>query len=129
MYRQTTRSIEVIVEPFFLDEHSSPKDSHYLWGYQVRIVNRGHDTVQLIRRNWRISDKAGQSRLVSGQGVVGEQPTLKPGESFEYSSFAQLNTDSGIMAGTYEMLSDKGTFSVAIPAFSLDTHWSNAAYN
>jgi ApaG protein len=88
----------------------------------VRIENCGHETVQLRRRHWRITDNRGQVQEVRGPGVVGEQPVLRPGESFEYTSGTPLATPSGIMVGTYDMETRNGeTFAVDIPAFSLDS--------
>ncbi|MGH7054056.1 MAG: Co2+/Mg2+ efflux protein ApaG [Stellaceae bacterium] len=122
MYSQTTRSITVTVKPFYLEDQSSPADDHYVWAYQVRIENCGGETVQLRRRHWRITDNRGQVQEVRGPGVVGEQPVLRPGESFEYTSGTPLATPSGIMVGTYDMETREGeTFAVAIPAFSLDS--------
>ncbi|MGH7039038.1 MAG: Co2+/Mg2+ efflux protein ApaG, partial [Stellaceae bacterium] len=119
---QTTRSITVTVKPFYLEDQSSPADDHYVWAYQVRIENCGGETVQLRRRHWRITDNRGQVQEVRGPGVVGEQPVLRPGESFEYTSGTPLATPSGIMVGTYDMETREGeTFAVAIPAFSLDS--------
>ena len=122
MYNETTRSISVTVEPFYLEDQSSPSDNHFVWAYQVRIENMGADTVQLVNRYWHITDSLGRVQEVRGAGVVGEQPTLKPGECFEYTSGTPLPTPSGIMVGTYEMKSASGRrFDVAVPAFSLDS--------
>ena len=108
MYRSTTRSIQVTVEPVFLEDQSSPGDDHYVWAYHVCIQNLGGDTVQLQNRYWRITDSLGRCQEVRGAGVVGEQPTLRPGESFEYSSGTPLGTPSGIMEGSYEMFDSRG---------------------
>ena len=122
MYDETTRSIRVTVRPTYLDDQSSPADNHFVWAYHVRIENRGGETVQLLNRYWQITDSLGRVQEVRGTGVVGEQPTLKPGEFFEYTSGTPLPTPSGIMVGSYEMESSKGArFDVAIPAFSLDS--------
>ena len=122
MYSQTTRAITVTVKPFFLEDQSSPSDSHYVWAYHVRIENQGPETVQLRNRHWRITDSLGRVQEVRGAGVVGEQPVLKPGDSFEYTSGTPLTTPSGIMVGTYQMEADGGEmFDVKIPAFSLDS--------
>lgn len=122
MYSETTRSITVTVKPVYLEDQSSPVENRYVWAYHVRIENRGRETVQLRRRYWKITDNRGQIQEVRGPGVVGEQPVLAPGESFEYTSGTPLPTPSGIMAGTYEMETKGGeSFSVAIPAFSLDS--------
>jgi ApaG protein len=122
MYSETTRSIKVTVKPFYLEDQSSPTDNHYVWAYQVRIENTGGETVQLRRRHWRITDSTGHMQEVRGPGVVGEQPVLAPGESYEYTSGTPLATPSGIMVGSYEMETRGGeSFEVAIPAFSLDS--------
>lgn len=122
MYTATTDSISVTVKPIYLEEQSSPSDGHYVWAYQVRIENTGSETVQLLNRHWRITDSLGRVQEVRGAGVVGEQPTLAPGQSFEYTSGTPLSTPSGIMVGSYEMESADGRrFDVEIPAFSLDS--------
>lgn len=122
MYSETTRDIQVTVTPVYLDGQSSPSDNHYVWAYQVRIENTGHETVRLRTRHWRITDATGHTQEVRGPGVVGEQPLLGPGEHFEYTSGCPLNTPSGIMVGSYAMEDADGTmFDVAIPAFSLDS--------
>ncbi|ARJ64959.1 Protein ApaG [Magnetospirillum sp. XM-1] len=122
MYSQTTRDIEVTVKPFYLDDQSSPGDNHFVWAYRVRIVNKGSRTVQLMRRHWVITDAIGRVQEVKGPGVVGEQPVLRPGDAYEYTSGTPLPTPSGIMVGTYEMEDEDGSaFDIAIPAFSLDS--------
>jgi ApaG protein len=122
MYHEITDSIRVTVEPIYLEDQSSPNENHFVWAYQVRIENLGGETVQLLNRHWRITDSRGRIQEVRGVGVVGEQPTLKPGESFEYTSGTPLPTPSGIMVGTYEMEAETGRrFDVAVPAFSLDS--------
>jgi len=122
MYKETTRSITITVVPTYLDDQSSPDESHYVWKYHVRIENNGDDTVQLRTRYWRITDSMGRVQEVRGPGVVGEQPVLKPGKSFEYTSGTPLSTPSGTMVGTYAMqMTDGTTMDIAIPAFSLHT--------
>ena len=122
MYSEITKSIRVTVVPAFLDEHSSPEDDRYVWAYEVRIENLGEETVQLINRYWSITNSLGQTQTVRGPGVVGEQPILKPGEYFEYTSGTPLSTPSGLMMGTYQMENNDGKlFDVSIPAFSLDS--------
>jgi ApaG protein len=122
MYSEITRSIKVTVKPFYLEDQSSPTENHYVWAYHVRIENRGRETVQLRHRHWKITDSRGQMKEVRGDGVVGEQPVLAPGQSFEYTSGTPLPTPSGIMVGSYEMETRAGdSFSVQIPAFSLDS--------
>ncbi len=120
-YRAVTRAIEVSVRPVYLDGQSTPDEGHYVWAYQVRIENFGSETVQLINRYWRITDAHGRVEEVRGPGVVGEQPVLAPGVTFEYTSGTPLSTPSGIMVGHYGMVTEDGqSFQVDIPAFSLD---------
>ena len=122
MYISTSNDITVTVSPIFLEDQSDPDDDHFVWAYQVRIENHGPVTVQLRARYWRITDANGLVQEVRGSGVVGEQPVLEPGESFEYTSGTPLGTPSGIMMGSYQMQTDVGDqFDVDIPAFSLDS--------
>ncbi|HWA42555.1 MAG TPA: Co2+/Mg2+ efflux protein ApaG [Hypericibacter adhaerens] len=122
MYSQSTRSIRITVEPTYLDDQSAPEEQRFVWAYHVRIENQGAETVQLRSRYWRITDARGKVQEVRGAGVVGEQPVLKPGESFEYTSGTPLPTSSGFMVGTYQMENETGErFDVAVPAFSLDS--------
>ena len=122
MYSETTRSIRVTVEPTYLEDQSEPDRNHFVWAYRVNIRNEGAETVKLLNRHWRITDSRGRLQEVLGAGVVGEQPTLKPGGTFEYTSGTPLPTPSGIMVGSYEMeLATGERFAVRIPAFSLDS--------
>jgi ApaG protein len=122
MYRAVTRAIEVTVEPNFLPEKSSAEDGQFFWSYTVIITNSGEETVQLKTRQWIITDAAGRQQRVRGDGVVGEQPMLAPGERFEYTSGVPLATPSGFMAGSYEMENQAGErFEIEVPAFSLDS--------
>lgn len=122
MYRAITRQIEVIVEPQFLPERSSPDKRQFFWAYTIIIVNVGTETVQLKTRHWIITDGAGRSQEVRGEGVIGEQPVLGPGERFEYTSGVPLTTTSGFMTGRYQMVTDTGEpFEIDIPLFSLDS--------
>lgn len=130
LYSATTRSIRVSVKPVFLDDQSAPAENHYVWAYHVKIENGGTETVQLRSRYWRITDAQGRVQEVQGAGVVGEQPILSPGESFEYTSGTPLATPSGIMAGSYEMERlDGSRFEVEIPAFSLDSPYEAKSLN
>jgi ApaG protein len=130
MYTETTRSITVTVRPFYLEQHSSPAEGHYVWAYHVRIENHGSETVQLRNRHWQITDAQGRQQEVRGPGVVGEQPVLAPGQSFEYTSSCPLPTPSGFMVGDYEMETGAGdNFLVQVPAFSLDTPQQTARPN
>ncbi len=123
MYRETTHDITVTVKPYYLAEQSSPDEAHFVWAYHVRIENNGRRTVQLRNRYWRITDSLGRTQEVRGAGVVGEQPKLRPGDSYEYTSGTPLPTPSGIMGGSYQMEeSETGErFDVTIPNFSLDS--------
>ncbi len=122
-YAAVTRAIHVRVAAFYLEDQSEPDEGRYVWAYRVTIENRGETTVQLLRRTWRITDARGRTFLVQGEGVVGEQPVLRPGEAFEYTSGTPLGTPSGFMAGEYHMLAPATgeRFDVCIPAFSLDS--------
>jgi ApaG protein len=121
MYRETTRAIQVTVEPSFVEAQSSPDENHYFWAYKIEIQNLGEEVVRLRSRYWQITDANGKIEEVRGPGVVGKQPVLKPGETFAYTSGCPLSTSSGIMVGSYQMQNDAGeTFAIAIPAFSLD---------
>ena len=121
MYTATTRNIQVSVEPRFIAEESAPDKGRFFWAYTVEIANNGGRTVQLRSRYWHITDGLGRVQEVSGPGVIGEEPVLEPGETFEYTSGCPLPTPSGIMHGAYQMEGEDGeTFSVTIPAFSLD---------
>src|SRR3984957_4370506 len=120
-YVANTRGIAVSVEPFYLDARSSPDDSQYFWAYRVTIENHGQETVQLLSRHWMISNARGELNEVKGPGVVGEQPVLKPGEIYEYTSGAPLDTPSGMMGGAYLMESESAErFEIEIPTCSLD---------
>ena len=121
MYDRTTRSIRISVEPRYLDGQSRPDEDYFVWSYTVIIENTGPETVTLRTRYWKITDAMGRVQEVRGAGVVGEQPTLGPGERFEYTSGAPLATSSGFMVGAYQMETAQGEpFNVEIPAFSLD---------
>jgi ApaG protein len=121
MYRETTRAIQVTVEPNFVEAESSPDEGQYFWAYRIEIANLGKEVVRLRSRHWQITDANGRTEEVRGAGVVGKQPVLRPGETFAYTSGCPLTTPSGIMVGTYQMQNEHGElFSIAIPAFSLD---------
>ncbi len=121
MYSETTKSITVTVRPVYLEEQSEPDENLFVWAYHIRIENGGAETVRLLNRYWRITDATGRVQEVRGAGVVGEQPVLKPGESFEYTSGTPLGTPSGFMGGSYEMEAPTGErFDVTVPTFSLD---------
>ena len=122
MYQATTRNIQVTVTPRYLPDRSAPERGHYFWSYTIEIVNYGGETVQLRTRYWHITDAMGRVQEVRGAGVVGEEPVIEPGQSFEYTSGVPLPTASGFMTGSYGMETGKGErFNIDIPAFSLDS--------
>jgi ApaG protein len=130
MYRAVTRQIEVTVEPNFLPERSSVENRQYFWSYTIVITNTGEETVQLRTRHWIITDATGRKEEVRGEGVVGEQPVLAPGERFEYTSGVPLPTASGFMTGRYQMVSESGDrFEIDVPMFSLDSPDSKRTFN
>jgi ApaG protein len=130
MYRAVTRNIEVTVTPRFLADRSSPDNGYFFWAYTIAITNTGSETVQLRTRHWRITDALGRLQEVKGPGVVGEEPVLKPGQSFEYTSGVPLPTPSGFMTGTYGMQTETGGgFDVEIPTFSLDCSYGEQTIN
>lgn len=121
LYSEVTDGIRVSVQTHYLAEQSDPENHRYVWAYRVRIENEGTAVVRLRARHWRIMDAMGREQRVDGPGVVGEQPLIRPGESFEYTSGTPLGTPSGFMSGHYDMVSPDGTaFTVSVPSFSLD---------
>jgi ApaG protein len=116
----TTRGVRVQVESLYVPERSSPRDESFFFAYHVRISNVGTETVQLVSREWTITDAEGEVERVSGPGVVGEQPLLGPGRSFEYTSFCPLKTSVGAMQGAYHMVTSEGEkFEATIAPFTL----------
>lgn len=134
-FSKVTRDIKVTVEPMYLELQSQPEEQKYVWAYHIRIENRGADTVQLQTRNWQITDAFGREQSVQGVGVVGQQPVLEPGDHFEYTSGAPLQTPSGIMTGSYMMqikndnIHNGDMFEVPVPAFSLDSPYGRTRVN
>jgi len=121
MYSAVTRNIAVNVEPFYLEAQSKPSENRYVWAYRITIDNQSDGRVKLLSRYWHITDGTGRVEEVRGPGVVGDQPELDPGDSYQYTSGCPLPTPSGIMVGRYTMRDDKGEqFEIDIPAFSLD---------
>jgi ApaG protein len=130
MYEETTRAITVKVEPIFLEDQSDPGQNQFVWAYHIRIENRGRETVQLRNRYWHITDGYGRVQEVRGAGVVGEQPILRPGQAYEYTSGTPLPTPTGIMRGSYQMESEAGErFDIVVPAFSLDSPYQSRKIN
>jgi ApaG protein len=122
MYTAVTRGIRVTVMPRFVEEESSPDEGRFFFAYRVEITNMTTEQVQLRSRYWRIVDGKGQLQEVRGTGVVGEQPLLEPGETYQYTSGCPLTTPDGTMQGSYTMVTQTGeAFQAEIPGFSLDS--------
>lgn len=121
-FEETTEGIHIAVQSYFLSEQSKPEAQQFVWAYRIRITNGGEHTVQLLNRHWVITDGMGGIQEVKGVGVVGEQPVLRPGDAFVYTSGTPLSTPSGFMRGSYEMQREDGVlFRATVPAFSLDS--------
>jgi ApaG protein len=115
-----TRSVRVRVESEYAPDRSQPCKNQWFFLYTVTILNEGFETLQLLTRHWVITDGTGHVEEVRGPGVVGKQPTLRPGESFEYTSGCPLATPFGVMEGSYQMMSEAGErFDVRIAPFTL----------
>ena len=122
MYERVTRGIRVAVESAYLDDQSDPEEGQYLWSYTVTIENNGPEPVQLLSRYRHITDAVGHSQEVRGPGVVGAQPVIGPGQSFQYTSGCPLATSSGHMVGRYQMKAASGeAFEAEIPPFILES--------
>ena len=122
--------IQVQVKSEYLEDQSNPAESRYVFAYHVRITNAGDRTARLLTRHWVIMDGEARIQEVRGDGVVGEQPVIQPGESFRYTSGCPLTTPSGIMVGTYRMVGADGVgFDAEIPAFSLDSPFARRTLN
>ena len=113
-------NIEIEVNSRYLQEHSDPKSGRYAFAYTIDITNRGEAKVILVNRHWLITDDNNQVEEVRGAGVVGQQPEIGPGQSFQYTSGAIISTQTGTMQGSYELITDSGDrFTAPIPAFLL----------
>ncbi len=121
MFTEVTAGIKVTVETFFQPTHSNPQQHHYVFAYRITIINNSDETIKLKRRHWYIVDSDNGRREVEGEGVVGEQPTIPPGEQYKYVSGCNLNTEIGKMYGTYlmERSGDQRLFYVKIPEFKM----------
>lgn len=129
-YEAMTEGVIVRVQPVFVEEESSPEDDKFLWAYHIEIENTGERTLQLMTRHWRITDGDGRTQDVVGDGVVGQQPVLRPGGCFEYTSGCPLNTPSGLMQGTYTLHDQDGdSVVVEIPLFALDSPYETRLPN
>ena len=116
-----TKNVRVEVESRYAPEYSRPSQHEWLFHYTVKITNEGDDTVQLLSRHWMVIDARGYTEEYKGPGVVGEQPVLGPGESFQYTSSCPLRTSTGVMRGTYQMVDADGEhFEIEIAPFALD---------
>lgn len=121
-FEATTDGVHVAVQSYYLNEQSDPEEAQYVWAYRIKITNGGAIPVKLLNRHWIITDGTGGVHEVQGEGVVGEQPVIEPGDNYVYTSGTPLSTPSGFMKGSYEMRrADGATFDVEIPAFSLDS--------
>ncbi|XCA33442.1 MAG: Co2+/Mg2+ efflux protein ApaG [Wolbachia endosymbiont of Polyergus mexicanus] len=122
-YTLTTNFVEVKVLPIYIEEQSIPYENCYVWMYNVKIKNKSQSTIQLLSRHWQTIDYKGKINEIAGVGVIGEQPVIKSGEVFKYTSGTYLNAPSGIMQGKYEFLNEESIkiFEVMIPPFSLDS--------
>ena len=122
MVTQVTAGIQITVRTKYQESYSKPSDNHFLFTYIITIENKSEFTVQLMRRHWFIFDSNGEQREVEGEGVVGQQPVLMPGDVYEYESACNLMTDMGAMHGTYlfERKADRARFVVQIPEFRLE---------
>jgi len=130
VYEATTRDILVRVATSYLPGQSDPEEPKHVWAYMIEIENHGAETVQLMSRCWVITDALNRVEVVKGPGVVGEQPILKPRDAFRYTSGCPLSTTSGVMRGTYQMLTDDGqAFDVDVPEFSLDIPGARRSLN
>lgn len=130
MYQAISNRFRVTVRPQYLEGQSKPDEDRYVWAYTITIENLGSRPAKLISRHWIITDARGHKQEVTGEGVVGEQPTVAPGESFQYTSGCPLSTPSGMMVGSYHMLgSDGHAFAIDIPAFSLDSPHERPTFN
>ena len=120
-YTEVTKNIRVSVKTNFLSDQSDTENNLWVWSYHILIENNGNDKVQLIDRYWKITDATGIIKEVKGSGVIGEQPTIKPGAFFEYTSGTPLNKSSGFMSGNYRMINENNeSFFIDVPIFSLD---------
>lgn len=120
MVSELTDGVRVSVECFYLEDQSAPEESRWAYAYRVTIANESDRTVQLLRRHWLITNELAEVTEVHGEGVVGEQPVIEPGEAHTYTSGAVLKTETGTMEGAYEMIDPGGArFRVSIPRFAL----------
>lgn len=127
MVQKVTNDVNIVVETFYQPTQSRPLQSEYLFAYRITIENLGAVPVKLLRRHWHILDSNGDTREVEGEGVVGQQPTIQPGENYQYISSCNLSSDMGKMYGTYLMedLFTKKKMNITIPEFHLIAPFKN----
>lgn len=129
-FETVTDNFRVAVQSYFLDEQSEPSENQFVWAYRIKIMNEGEKTTQLLARHWVITSGNGHIQEVKGEGVIGEQPVISPGQHFVYTSGTPLSTPTGFMRGTYEMQDEDGEhFHIEIPAFSLDSPYHSTKMN
>jgi ApaG protein len=131
MYEAQTEGVIIRATPRFMESESDLSAPRYVWAYTISIENTAPRPVQLLNRHWRITDSAGLTHEVKGAGVVGQQPVIRPGETFEYTSACPLTEPSGVMMGSYEMkwIDDGALFEATVPAFALDSPHANRLAN
>lgn len=123
-YSKTSEMVKITIFPIYLESQSNPDENQYIWAYHVRIENNRQHPIQLKKRYWNIVDSLGRIIEVSGVGVIGKEPVINPGETYEYTSGTPLSTPSGVMSGVYTMIEpdqEEDSFDVTIPTFSLDS--------
>lgn len=121
-FEAVTDGIRVAVQSYFLEDQSEPSENQYVWAYRIKIINESENSVQLMARQWTIINGDGQTKKVEGEGVIGEQPIILPGQYYVYTSGTPLSTTTGFMHGKYEMQDENGDhFFIEIPNFSLDS--------
>jgi ApaG protein len=129
-YETTTDGVRIRVRPRFMHDESEPASDRFMWAYTVEVENESGRTWTILRRHWHIVDSAGHAQIVDGEGVIGQTPTLGPGERFTYTSGAPLTAPSGLMYGRYDLIGDDGEELVAmIPVFSLDSPYETVRPN
>jgi len=129
-FEAVTAEIRIAVQSYFLEAQSDPDEPQFVWAYRIKIQNEGKTTVQLLNRSWVITDAIGTVKQVEGEGVIGEQPVIAPGQHFIYTSGTPLPTATGFMQGSYEMQDEDGEhFFVEIPTFSLDSPYYSKHVN
>lgn len=129
-FEAVTADIRIEVQSYFLEAQSDPNQPQFVWAYRIKIANESETTVQLLNRKWVITDAAGAVQEVQGEGVIGEQPVIAPGQHFVYTSGTPLSTATGFMHGSYEMQDEDGDhFFVEIPGFSLDSPYHSQHVN